>query len=365
MSRESLSLGSDTRPPVLYRGEYTQWRNRFLDFIEKHVQAEEIKQSIFEGPAKFYIMIPAVLTNDPLIPERKELKDPTNYSREERARAAADRIAMSFIIMGITNDIYSNIDSKKTAKDMWDEIQRQMQGTKIGNKLKIMNCITAFDNFKAKDDETIEQTYKRFCQMMNALANNGLIKTNLELNVRFLNNLRPEWKSCASNILHNKDLEDLDIHIVYELLMQSEEEVLETMKPKAQIPEKASTDPLALLIEKMSSSSKGGRYQKAESEEEQSDEEEFDESIDEVVKTLALIARFQNKNNSSRFFKNPMTNNRQRSSSSFHKYPEKESTSYEKKDIAKANESEDKIKSITCFKCLKKGHYDRDCKDTT
>ena len=103
-------------------------------------------------------MILAVLTNDPPIPEWKELKDPSNYSKEERARATADRIAMSFIIMGITNDIYNSIDSKKTTKDMWDEIQRPMQGTKIGNKLKILNCITAFDNFKAKDDETIEQT---------------------------------------------------------------------------------------------------------------------------------------------------------------------------------------------------------------
>ena len=53
---ETLSFRSDTKSPVLYRGEYHVWKGRFMDFIENNEQyGEEMKKSILEGNGVFRI----------------------------------------------------------------------------------------------------------------------------------------------------------------------------------------------------------------------------------------------------------------------------------------------------------------------
>ena len=53
MSREALAIGSETKPPVLFRGDYAQWIDRFLDFIESKDNGDLILQSYIEGPATY------------------------------------------------------------------------------------------------------------------------------------------------------------------------------------------------------------------------------------------------------------------------------------------------------------------------
>ena len=50
MNHDALAIGSDTKPPILFPGEYSQWKDRFLDFVERNDYADEIMDSIFNGP---------------------------------------------------------------------------------------------------------------------------------------------------------------------------------------------------------------------------------------------------------------------------------------------------------------------------
>ena len=52
-NNESLSIGTDTRPPILQMGEYQQWKDRFLDFVERYKDGDLIIKSILEGPQSF------------------------------------------------------------------------------------------------------------------------------------------------------------------------------------------------------------------------------------------------------------------------------------------------------------------------
>nr|GEX92742.1 hypothetical protein [Tanacetum cinerariifolium] len=45
-----------------------------------------------------------------------------------------DRLARSLLIQGLSNDIYSIIDSNKTAKDLWDALVRYMLGSEYGEQ---------------------------------------------------------------------------------------------------------------------------------------------------------------------------------------------------------------------------------------
>nr|GEZ63859.1 hypothetical protein [Tanacetum cinerariifolium] len=54
------------------------------------------------------------------------LKDPNFWTAEEKKTQKIDRLARSLLIQGLPNDIYSLIDSNKTAKDLWDALERQI-----------------------------------------------------------------------------------------------------------------------------------------------------------------------------------------------------------------------------------------------
>nr|GEV69360.1 integrase, catalytic region, zinc finger, CCHC-type, peptidase aspartic, catalytic [Tanacetum cinerariifolium] len=62
------------------------------------------------------------------------LKDPKFWTAEEKKTRKIDRLARSFLIQGLPNDIYSLIDSNETAKDLWDAPERQMRGSEYGEQ---------------------------------------------------------------------------------------------------------------------------------------------------------------------------------------------------------------------------------------
>ena len=89
MSREALTIDSDTKPAVLFSGDYSQWKDRFLDFIERQELGDEMLDSIMNGPANFYTIMPGKPDNDPLIPKKCEVK--TTLTDDEKNENACIR----------------------------------------------------------------------------------------------------------------------------------------------------------------------------------------------------------------------------------------------------------------------------------
>nr|GEV42435.1 hypothetical protein [Tanacetum cinerariifolium] len=71
------------------------------------------------------------------------------WSDQEKKIQKIDRLARSLLIQGLPNDIYSLIDSNKTAKDLWDAVARHMLGSKYGEQDK--KAAVLYDNKTAKD----------------------------------------------------------------------------------------------------------------------------------------------------------------------------------------------------------------------
>ncbi|KAI3770714.1 hypothetical protein L6452_01855 [Arctium lappa] len=124
-SREALAIGTDAKPPAFFKGEYEQWKDRFLDFINRNDLGDYIRKSIKEG-----IMTPPtkVLTVAGENGEEKEREYPLplgEYSDEHKRRHKGDKLARSFILQGIPNEIYVKIDSyNATGKQMWDQLEK-------------------------------------------------------------------------------------------------------------------------------------------------------------------------------------------------------------------------------------------------
>ncbi|KAJ9561035.1 LOW QUALITY PROTEIN: hypothetical protein OSB04_006195 [Centaurea solstitialis] len=305
-TRDALAIGSDTHPPVLFRGDFSQWKSRFLDFVAKQPLHKQIMESLRNGPVKYYTEIPAVPDGNPPIVGGRGEKDDTNFTPEEANRVRGDILAKSYLIQSLPSEIYANIDCNDTGKAMWDEIRSLMHGTEKGIQMKRTNLLTKFATFKGREGELLEDTYHRFCTMINELRKNNLKKSQLDINIQFINSLRSEWRRFASNIQQNRNLEDLDIHELFVLLNHNQDEVLEILGTEKKAEKYA--DPLALVVDRRHyHSGKSTRYE--DDYDVPSDTgvkgSESDEEVNDMKRALALITRSMSKRNA----RKPMSSN--------------------------------------------------------
>nr|GEV73821.1 hypothetical protein [Tanacetum cinerariifolium] len=154
--------------------------------------------------------------------EQPPLKDKSMWSDQYKKIQKIDRLARSLLIQGLPNDIYSLIDSNKTTKDLWDALARQMLGSEYGEQDRKAAVLYEYKTFKAMKGELLLDTYIRYLQVINDLKKCGYSKDNCELNIKFLNNMQPEWKQYATMMRRNKNLMDINIDALYNILKQNQ-----------------------------------------------------------------------------------------------------------------------------------------------
>ncbi|GJX49993.1 retrovirus-related pol polyprotein from transposon TNT 1-94 [Tanacetum coccineum] len=244
-----------------------------------------------------------------------------------------DRLARSLLIQGLPNDIYSLIDSNDTAKDLWDALERQMRGSEYGEQDRKAAILYEYETFKATEGEQLLDTYLRYLQVINDLKKCGYKKDNCELNYKFLNNLQPEWKQYGTLMRQTKNLMDINIDALYNILKQNQGDVNEAMghKKKAVM---VTSDPLALVTEKTK------------------------------VSNAKQIVEINQK-----YYAKPTNNNLRTSSASYsaNKKPKVRDLGQrqkEKKD-KKFDEKKRDMSKVKCYNCKKEGHFAKDCKKTS
>nr|GEW82877.1 integrase, catalytic region, zinc finger, CCHC-type, peptidase aspartic, catalytic [Tanacetum cinerariifolium] len=234
MSRDVLTVGSTMRIPLLYRGEDSQWVERFMNYLEEQTDGEAMINSIKNGdqplPRVTQVSIAGTTST-----EQPPLKDKSMWSDQEKRIQKIDRLARSLLIQGHPNDIYSLIDSNKTSKDLWDALARHMLGLEYGEQDRKAVILYEYETFKATEGELLLDTYIRYLQVINDLKKCGYSKDNYELNFKFLNNLQPEWKKYATMTRQNKNLMDINIDALYNILKQNQGDVNDAMGSKKKL----------------------------------------------------------------------------------------------------------------------------------
>nr|GEW46533.1 hypothetical protein [Tanacetum cinerariifolium] len=98
MSRDVLTVGSTIRIPLLYRGEYSQWVERFMNYLEEKIDEEAMINSIKNGdqplPCVTQVSITGTSSN-----EQPHLKDKSMWSDQEKKIQKIDRLARSCELM--------------------------------------------------------------------------------------------------------------------------------------------------------------------------------------------------------------------------------------------------------------------------
>ncbi|GJU52213.1 ribonuclease H-like domain-containing protein [Tanacetum coccineum] len=116
---------------------------------------------------------------------------------KEVKQMEADDQAIQTILMGLPEDIYDVVDSCETAQEIW---------------------------FTSTDWESIESYYHHFSKLMNDFKRNKHFPEKIASNLKFLNNLQPEWKRHINIVRQTKDLHEVDYTQLYDFLKMNQEE---------------------------------------------------------------------------------------------------------------------------------------------
>nr|GEV61773.1 hypothetical protein [Tanacetum cinerariifolium] len=123
-------------------------------------------------------------------------------------RMDAEDQSIQTILLGLPEDIYAAVDSCEIAKEIWECFRQMMKGSNIREQEKKAKLFNEWEKFTSTDGESIESYFHHFMQLMNDLKTNKHFPENIASNLKFLNNLQPEWRrhvtinggiQCAQN----------------------------------------------------------------------------------------------------------------------------------------------------------------------
>ncbi|GKD47831.1 retrovirus-related pol polyprotein from transposon TNT 1-94 [Tanacetum coccineum] len=212
--QDIYAAGSENRPPMLNKENYVPWSSRLLRYAKSRPNGKLIYNSIMNGP---YV--------------KRMIPEPT------------DDQAIQTILLGLPEDIYAVVDSCETAQEIWLSVQQMMKGSDIGIQEKKAKLFNEWEMFTSTDGESIESYYHRFLKLMNDFKRNKHFSEKIASNLKFLNNLQPEWSRHVTIVHQTKDLHTADYTQLYDFLKYNQKEVDELRAERLA----KTQDPLALM----------------------------------------------------------------------------------------------------------------------
>nr|GFB31024.1 hypothetical protein [Tanacetum cinerariifolium] len=151
------------------------------------------------------------------VTETFHLQTDDELSDKELKQIEAGDQAIQTILLGLPKDIYA-----------------------VEKKAKLFN---EWERFTSNEGESIESYYHRFLKLMNDLKRNKHFPEKIACNLKFLNNLQPEWSRHVTIVHQTKDLHTADYTQLCGFLKYNQKEVDELKAERlAKI-----QDPLALM----------------------------------------------------------------------------------------------------------------------
>ncbi|GJR76260.1 retrovirus-related pol polyprotein from transposon TNT 1-94 [Tanacetum coccineum] len=246
MHNNIMAAGSKDRPPMLGPGRYSQWRSRFLRYIDTRPNGGGLKKSILSGPyVPTTVQVQAVEAAEGrlAVPQHTSVETILNMTPENKEHFQSKKEAIFLLLTGIGDEIYSTVDACNTANEMWIAIERLQQGESLNVQDVKTNLFWEFRKFTSRDGESMESYYSRFYKLMNELTRNNLQVTTMQVNVQFLQQLQPEWSRFVTIVKQSEKIDIVSYHRLFDILKQFQLEVNDIRAERIA----KSANPLALI----------------------------------------------------------------------------------------------------------------------
>nr|GEU64311.1 hypothetical protein [Tanacetum cinerariifolium] len=224
--QDIYAAGSESRPPMLNKENYVPWSSRLIRYAKSRQNGKLIHNSILNGPyVRKMIPEPGDANREITVTETFHLQTDDELSDKELNQIEADEQAIQTILLGLPRDIYAAVDSCETAQEIWLRVQQMMKGSDNRIQEKKAKLFNEWETFTSNKGESIESYYHRFLKLMNELKRNKHFLEKITSNLKFLNNLQPEWSRHVTIIHQTKDLHTHDYTQLYDFPKYNQKEV--------------------------------------------------------------------------------------------------------------------------------------------
>nr|GEV38139.1 hypothetical protein [Tanacetum cinerariifolium] len=242
--QDIYAAGFENRPHMLNKENYVPWSSLLLRYDKSRPNGKLIHNSIINGPyVRRTIPKPGDQNCEVPVNETFHVQTDDELTEKELKHIEANDEAIQTILLGLPKDIYASVDSCKTAQEIWLRVHRMMKGSDIGIQDKKAKLFNEWERFTSTDGESIESYYHRFLKLMNDLKRNKHFPEKIASNLKFLNNLQPEWRRHVTIVHQIKDLHTADYTQLYDFLKYNKKEVDDLKAERLA----RTQDPLALM----------------------------------------------------------------------------------------------------------------------
>nr|GEV83193.1 hypothetical protein [Tanacetum cinerariifolium] len=186
---------------------------------------EKMKLKLARQHLRRMIPKPGDQNSKVLVPETFHEQTDDKLTEAEIKKMEADDQVIQTILFGLPKDMYAAVHSCETAQKIWLRIQEMMKGSNIRIQEKKAKFFNEWERFTSTDGESIESYYHHFSKLMNDFKRNKHFPEKITSNLKFLNNLQPEWSRHVIIVHQTKDLHTSYYTQLYDFLKYNQKEV--------------------------------------------------------------------------------------------------------------------------------------------
>ena len=127
--------------------------------------------------------------------------------------------------MAIPNDIFEPLDSYDTSKDLWSELQKQLESSAKQLRNNRALCINEYFAFKAIENEALKDSYNKVNLLINKCKRFDVDRSSDYKNLKFLQSLNLEWMPLSMSFQTTLDLASWTLSDMYGSLISQQSQI--------------------------------------------------------------------------------------------------------------------------------------------
>jgi hypothetical protein len=344
----SRDHGYITMAPKFEANEFSSWKDRML------LHLVGIEPYLID-----------VLNNGPFIPKTPRTgpaldgavpgelidKPVEHWTDDDRKVVNLDNKLRGIIISTLPTNLMKTVIKLQTAKLVWDALCIQFEGTEEVRANKKIDLKRSYETFFAKPNESLDDTYNRFKCHLDDMTNADIVTDPYELNHKFLDILPYKWQGLRQILRNNGSLRTHTLQSLFGVFQFEERAAAQVKRAEADSRRHESITP-AVTSSNASSSTSMALVSS-----EEADIPSYDVTNVDDEETMDSIVKFANSLDAEE--RNSMLNE-------FMEFALVAGSKYARKwrksgSAAKPAGGYDKSQE-TCYKCGKKGHFQKECR---
>ena len=122
-----------------------------------------------------------------------------------------NRRALNALFSAVTNEEFKKISSTETAKEAWTILQTTYEGTKAVKDLKLQRLTTSFVEIKMEEDESFDEFYAKFKDIVNSTFNLGETIPEPKIVRKVLRSLPERFHAKITSIEESKNIKKIPL----------------------------------------------------------------------------------------------------------------------------------------------------------